>query len=237
MKEDRTVLKGGMSAREVVKIGDRVHRTASSRAAFVHKVLGHLEDAGFAYAPRFLDIDEEGREILTFIVGEVPREIPLTFPQKVEAMKILRGLHDCLATSNLKGTYETICHHDFAPWNVIVNQGRVVGVIDFDEAAPGNRIDDVAYFIWTFLDLGVSEDSDEVQIKHIGELMDAYRLENRAAWVPAIVLQQKKIQDFRQQIVSEGQDPDLVAFSKNALINIQKSIAWVHTHRERIINS
>ena len=59
MKEDRTVLKGGMSAREVVKIGDRVHRTASSRAAFVHKVLGHLEDAGFAYAPRFLDKDEE----------------------------------------------------------------------------------------------------------------------------------------------------------------------------------
>ncbi|MEO3796453.1 hypothetical protein ABGB14_40175 [Nonomuraea sp. B10E15] len=37
----------------------------------VHALLRHLEEAGFAGAPRFLGIDAAGREVLTFVPGEV----------------------------------------------------------------------------------------------------------------------------------------------------------------------
>jgi hypothetical protein len=36
----------------------------------VHQLLLHLEKKGFAGSPRFLGLDEQGREILTFLEGE-----------------------------------------------------------------------------------------------------------------------------------------------------------------------
>lgn len=39
--------------------------------AYVQAVLLHLEAVGFEGAPRFLGVDDEGREILTYIEGDV----------------------------------------------------------------------------------------------------------------------------------------------------------------------
>ncbi len=36
----------------------------------IHKLLQHLENKGFHYAPKFLGVDEKDREILSFIEGE-----------------------------------------------------------------------------------------------------------------------------------------------------------------------
>jgi len=38
-----------------------------------------------------------------------------------------------------------ICHNDVAPYNLIVRDSRLVGVIDADMASPGSRLWDVAY--------------------------------------------------------------------------------------------
>ncbi|MEM6265741.1 MAG: aminoglycoside phosphotransferase family protein [Bacteroidota bacterium] len=232
---DKTVyLKGGMSTKTVLKIGPNVHRTKASNYPFIHSVLLHLATFDFPFSPRFLGIDDEGREVLSFIPGEVPREIPLTLPQKVEAIKVLRMLHDVLSSFENKGEYETICHHDVAPWNVIVNNKKIVGIIDFDEAAPGNRIDDVAYFIWTFLELGNSLVPDNDQIAGIAALADAYGLAGKEHLVPAIIHQQTRIREFRTHITLQGTNAELVEFSQKALIQINKSIDWVHSNRSRI---
>jgi hypothetical protein len=55
---------------EVVRVGDTVRRVPGPWTPAVHALLRHLEAVGFDGAPRFLGIDERGREILSFVEGE-----------------------------------------------------------------------------------------------------------------------------------------------------------------------
>ena len=41
-----------------------------------------------------------------------------------------------------------ICHNDFATYNLIARDGRLVGAIDFDFASPGPRLWDLAYLAY-----------------------------------------------------------------------------------------
>jgi len=54
-----------------VRIGDQVRRPAQPWSASVQSVLRHLEQVGFAGAPRPRGFDDDGREALTFLPGTV----------------------------------------------------------------------------------------------------------------------------------------------------------------------
>ncbi len=56
--------------RRVVRIGDTVRRPTFPWSPAVHALLRHLEAVGFRWAPRVLGLDEEGREVLTYLDGE-----------------------------------------------------------------------------------------------------------------------------------------------------------------------
>ena len=64
-------LPGGDVTEGVVRLGDTVRRPLGDHSAQVHLVLRHLEASGFDGAPRLLGVDDRGREILTFVDGEV----------------------------------------------------------------------------------------------------------------------------------------------------------------------
>ncbi len=66
---DEEVLVGG-SVNHVVRVGDTVRRPTGPRTPAVHAFLRHLESVGYPYAPRVLEVDEQDREVLTFIPGE-----------------------------------------------------------------------------------------------------------------------------------------------------------------------
>jgi len=91
------LLPGG-SETPVSRVGDTVRRRPGPTTPGVHALLDHLRAAGFSEAPRPLGFDEEGREILTFVEGEVWHD-PL--PDVVwldrtltDAASLLRRLHD-----------------------------------------------------------------------------------------------------------------------------------------------
>jgi len=69
--EPEVPLPGGDVTEGVVRVGDTVRRPVQENSPLVHALLKHLESAGFDGAPRFLGIDARGREVLTFIKGEV----------------------------------------------------------------------------------------------------------------------------------------------------------------------
>ena len=70
---DEYPLRGG-SVNTVVRAGDTVRRRPGGR--FVHELLGFFERSGWGGAPRFLGLDEQGREILSFVEGYVPWQEP-----------------------------------------------------------------------------------------------------------------------------------------------------------------
>jgi hypothetical protein len=71
LESERELLSGGNMAGEVMRIGGTVHRNAGPWMPAVHELLSHLEGAGFRGAPRPLGTDEDGREVLTYIPGEI----------------------------------------------------------------------------------------------------------------------------------------------------------------------
>ena len=64
-------LAGGDVTEGVVRVGDTVRRPVGPHSPLVHALLAHLESVGFEGAPRFLGIDGSGREVLSYIDGEV----------------------------------------------------------------------------------------------------------------------------------------------------------------------
>jgi Ser/Thr protein kinase RdoA (MazF antagonist) len=141
----------------VVRIGDTVHRPVGPYTPAVHALLDHFAKVGLEGVPRVLGFDERGREILTHLPGgaalaPVPAGDELVFALG----RFLRGMHDSqrgfprdpdAPWQRLVGAPETgevVCHNDLFWPNVIVDGNRLVGVIDWDLAAPGPRLHDVA---------------------------------------------------------------------------------------------
>ena len=82
----------------IVRIGDTVRRPVRPFTATVQAYLAHLHGAGFTAAPVPLGIDDQGREVLSFVPGDVPREPlpPGTAGEDVLAAlaRLVRRLHD-----------------------------------------------------------------------------------------------------------------------------------------------
>ena len=174
MTEREIQLTGGRVTAGVVRIGDTVRRPLGPHSPFVHQLLRHLERCGVACAPRFLGVDAEGREILTFIEGDVPSELgAFSDAQLAAAAGLLKTLHDAGADAELKGDRETICHGDPGPCNTVFVNGLPVAMIDFDAARPGFRREDVGYAAWLWLSIGDERFSPEAQGRRLRVFSEA----------------------------------------------------------------
>jgi aminoglycoside phosphotransferase (APT) family kinase protein len=151
-------LTGGWSTDGVVRVADTVRRPAHPRSSFVRTLLDQLAEVGFTAVPRFLGFDEKGREMLRYLEGDVPhgcRDITWTDEQLKASARLLRSFHDATTATSLLDGHEVVCHGDFGPWNMIWRSNLPVAMIDFDEAAPGRRLDDLGHAAWKHLNLGL----------------------------------------------------------------------------------
>ena len=191
-------LPGGRVTEGVVRIGDTVRRPWGPRAGFVERLLSHLDRIGFGAAPRHLGVDEHGRDILEYVEGHVPMEcggITWTDTQLTSCMTLLRRFHDATAGTELAGVAEVVCHGDFGPWNLVWIDDRPVSIIDFDNASPGWRLDDVGYAVWKHLNLGLLPLDAHEQARRIRVAATAYEIEAAADIVAAIDRAQQRMDD------------------------------------------
>jgi ADP-ribose pyrophosphatase YjhB (NUDIX family) len=172
-------LRGGRTTPGVVRVADTVRRPQKPRAPFVHQLLLHLERAGFEAAPRFLGIDEQGREILSFRAGLVPRDLQPDHGDEVlrAVARLIRRFHDAVAGTRFADGEEVVCHDDLSPVNTVFEDGTPVALIDFDNACPGPRIRDLAYAIFLWLDLWEEGSPLDEQARRTGVFLDAYGIE------------------------------------------------------------
>lgn len=179
---------GGGAVNEVVRVGGTVRRTPSQRSAFVRELLALFETAHWPGAPRFLGIDEHGRETFGYLEGRAA----LTSTERaavrddealVEVARLVRAFHDLTHGTPLAGDRDVVCHNDLAPKNTVhvVADGvwRPSAFIDWDLAAPGDRIHDVAHVCWQYLDLGPAVTDVAEAARRIRLVCDAYGLDGR----------------------------------------------------------
>jgi aminoglycoside phosphotransferase (APT) family kinase protein len=128
---------------------------------FVPRLLARLEEAGFDLSP----------------AGVAPSDTAgalWTDEQLQLSARLLRRFHDATAGSELAGDEEVVCHNAYAPSNVVWNDGEPVGILRFDEAAPGSRLDDLAYASWSHLNLGLVPLPPQEQARRLRVFVSAY---------------------------------------------------------------
>ena len=149
----------------VVRVGDTVRRTWRPSTPTVHLFLEHLHQQGVPVIPRPLGRDEHGREVLSFVSGDVPvRPLPTWATSETsltDVAQLLRRLHDAAqewtpppgaAFGHLPGApapspgtasdAEVVAHGDYCPGNVVFRNQRPAGFIDFDLIKPTTRVAD-----------------------------------------------------------------------------------------------
>ncbi len=156
------ILSGGVAnAGSVIRKGDFVIRPSNPNSEAVHAFLLGLRSAGFDGASLPVEIQADGRERLLFIEGDVAVPPFPAWVQTDDALSsttaLIRSFHE--ASSRMPvipakwsdeladpcgGTM--ICHNDVCLENVVFRDGEAVALLDFDFAAPGRPLFDLAAF-------------------------------------------------------------------------------------------
>jgi Ser/Thr protein kinase RdoA (MazF antagonist) len=193
---DEEELTGGNVAHRVVRVGSTVRKPAGPATDAVHAVLTHLHDVGFTGAPRSFGRDERGRQVLEYVPGPLADTRPAMGSAELARVgRLVRDLHDALAGFRPPAgavwdvvippdRADLICHHDLAPWNLVLGERWVF--IDWDGAGPGSRLWDLGYAAHGFVPLGPGGDP-AVDAPRLRVLADGYGLDaDQRAELPAL---------------------------------------------------
>ena len=216
----------------VVRIGDTVRRPSGPWAPTVRALLAHLAANDFP-APRPLGIDEEGREVLSWVPGNPTWLHHAHYWASSENLKraatLIRSLHDIFDSfepppgAAWRGGWDRpadgrgpICHHDLAPWNMVMAADGSMGVIDWEGAGPGNRMRELAYAISGFVPLRRDAECRRLgwrappqRAQRVELFRTAYGLPDgqRAALGEALVATARGAVAFGEQMYAEGREP------------------------------
>lgn len=215
------ILSGGVN--QVVRAGDRVRRPTGFWSPRVHDLLRHLES--FNGTPRFHEVTADGFEVLDFLPGEVPDyPHPRAEATLIAAAALLRAYHDTTEGYAQRAPrdgwqvpahepVEVICHNDFAPHNCVLDGDRVVGVIDFDYAAPGPRLWDVAFAAYRWVPMTAPGNADGFgttaeQAQRLRLFCDRYGLgpAGRAALIDTVVARIHWLVDYMRAQAASGNE-------------------------------
>jgi Phosphotransferase enzyme family len=251
-------LAGGMGSRaEVVRIGNTVRRPVGDHSRSVSLLLGHLAAAGFP-APVPSGRDQQGRETFGWIEGDVP--VPpfpawsLTDEVLASVGRLLHGYHDAVRSfapsPDLPWSDELadphggpiVCHNDVCPENVVFRNKEAFALLDFDLAAPGRPICDLAHTARMWIPLRPPETAGERAhldpFRRLAVLATAYGLESREyqPFVDAIVISKQLGTRFVERRVRAGEPAFVEAWEeRGAKAGDDRLIAWLEENRERFL--
>jgi hypothetical protein len=153
------ILQGGVAnAGGVVRRGGFVLRPSNPHSAAVHTFLRALRACEFDGASLPVGIEDDGRERLHYIEGDVPVPPIPTWAQTDDALAsiavLVRSFHDASSRVPVGSAVWSdeladpeggpmVCHNDVCLENVVFRHGRAVGLLDFDFAAPGRPVFDL----------------------------------------------------------------------------------------------
>jgi Phosphotransferase enzyme family len=245
-------LSGGFTnAGLVTRIDDTVRRPQGPTSQASRAVLEHLERVGFDGAPRFLGIDEQGREMLRFIPGEAPVEPypdwALTDEALISVAELLRRYHEAVASFDPAGHVwpdfvppafrrGVISHNDPNLDNVVVCGGRAVALIDFDLASPGSAVWDVACAARLWAPLRDERDAPEQvrgrSLQRLRLFVDAYGLSrrDRGRVVDALVPAHERCYHVVRQALDRGHETFGRMWQDGGRERADRTRGWLAAH-------
>jgi hypothetical protein len=244
------VLEGG-DVNVVERVGDTVRRPTGPWSAAVHALLKHLEAARFDGAPRFLGIDEQGREVLSYVEGEAALgPAPSGDEVVAELGRLVRRMHDAQAGFVDPGGWfreregPVVCFGDYFPPNVIFRDGLPVALIDWDLASRGERADDVAALASWRAPLRPAEEAKRwgFPVERRGERMrlvcDSYGLDARGDLVERAIRQREGGYELHRMHRTLGGEQRLPGWQEmwdtGSGERILAGIRWLEEHRAEL---
>jgi hypothetical protein len=252
MESEEKLTGGNMTV--VSRVGDTVRRDVGPWTTQVHMLLAHLRAKGIQEVPSPLGFDQQGREILSFIPGIVGHgplpEFLRTDEILVSSARLLRRIHD--ATEDVAQTWqsgwqspirepiEVICHGDFAPYNCVFDRGKLIGVIDFDNAHPGSREWDLAYALYRFSPITDPSNPESYgtipdQCRRVRLFCDEYGLQERSQIVQSIKSRIAYMADYLRQGAAKGDKRIQANIDEGHLEIYTIDYAYLDAHREQFL--
>lgn len=242
-----------MAQRRIRVSGDRVYRPAGWWTPTVHALLGYLHEVGFDRVPRPLGV-VDGEEVLSWIPGASgaaawQRVVP---EDGLRALaRLLRDYHEavagfvapagaCWALSDQQARPgEVVCHGDFGPWNVVWDGATPVGLLDFDFAQPGDRLDDVAYaleYVAPFRDdahamrwHGFTAPPDRA--RRMAVFAEEYGLASVDGLVDAVIRRQEMTCVHVRAVADRGLEPQRSWVAEGRCVELVARVQWSRDNR------
>lgn len=223
-------------------LGARVHRRTGPWTPAVHALLDQARRSGLSEAPEVLGFDDRGDEVLRFVPGSCDAHGLLGDPALVAVGALLGRLRSALrpfmATPKMvwrtKGSGDEVAHGDVAPWNLVFDGDRIVGLLDWDFAGPNVPTYDVAYAAWTCVPLEPDRGlSPEECARRLAVLADAAGLtgDERARLLTTVAYAQARV---AFHIADGGMSGELglpgIWRDGRRLGGIGRSMAWLDEH-------
>ncbi len=144
-----------------------------------------------------------------------------------------------------RGADAVICHNDVCPENVVFRAGRAVALLDFDFAAPGSRLFDLARLLLMTVPIDTPEDAARTgrlgldPFVRVRVAADAYGLApDRAGLVDAIERNVASGGVFLQRRIDRGEQAFLAMRDQmGGMARYDRRRAWFAAHRERFLAS
>jgi hypothetical protein len=253
---DEAPLDGGLTnAGLVSRVGDTVRRPRRPTSPATEALLRHLERVGFEGAPRYLGVDERGREVLSYIPGEAAifpyRDWALTERALVSVAELLRGYHQAVAGFDPSGhdwpdpvpaafRGDLVCHNDPNLDNVIFEDGLAVALIDFDLAGPGTVSWDLACAARLWAPLRRGRDTPEQvrrqSLERLALFADAYGAsrEEREGMVQAFVPCHDWCYGVVRRAVAAGHEAFGLYWREGGEARTERTRDWLATHGQEL---
>jgi hypothetical protein len=241
-------LLGGIANQGLVfRVGDTVRRPHRPTSPATHALLRHLAEVGFDGAPRFLGVDRQGREVLSYVLGEaIIQPYPswaLTDAAIVSVAGLLRRYHQAVSTFDPAPHVWSlspppsfcaglVSHNDPNLDNVVFRDGEAVALIDFDLASPGSRLWDVATAarLWAPLrpDTDIRDARRGRALDRFRLFVDAYGLvgTDRDRMVDAVIANHDWLYDIVRRGAEDGNPGFVEYWEGNAADRSARARRW-----------
>ncbi len=132
-----------------------------------------------------------------------------------------------------------ICHGDFGPWNTVWIRDEPSGLLDFDFAAPGDPMLDVAYALNAVAPF--RDDTHAIRWQgfptppdrqhRIAVFAEAYGLTSTRGLVDAVIKRQELSAAQTQDLAAKGLEPQRTWVADGYLDHLAALTQWAHDNR------